>query len=177
VRDPDTGANVRAGEGLPDIAVDPNDGTLYAVWDDGRFSGGAHEDIALSKSTDGGLTWSPPVKVNQTPVPVHAFTSSVEVAADGTVGVTYYDFRSNTPAPGLPTDYWLAHSHDGGATWTENHIAGPFDIETAPVARGYFLGDYEGLAHIGNTFLPFFVQANTGNTTNRTDAFSTVVGP
>ena len=177
VRDPDTGANVRAGEGLPDIGVDPNDGTLYAVWDDGRFSGGAHEDIALSKSTDGGLTWSPPVKVNQTPVPVHAFTSSVEVAADGTVGVTYYDFRSNTPAPGLPTDYWLAHSHDGGATWTESHIAGPFDMEAAPVARGYFVGDYEGLATSGNSFLPFFIQANTGDTTNRTDVFSTVVGP
>ncbi len=41
VRDPDTGTGVRAGAGLPDIAVDHNDGTLYVVWSDGRFSGGA----------------------------------------------------------------------------------------------------------------------------------------
>src|SRR5262249_28601025 len=38
VRDPDTGAFERTGAGLPDIAVAPN-GTLYAVWSDGRFSG------------------------------------------------------------------------------------------------------------------------------------------
>jgi hypothetical protein len=54
VLDPDTGQAVRAGEGLPDIAVDPNNGTLYVVWSDGRFSGGAHDDVALSRSTDWG---------------------------------------------------------------------------------------------------------------------------
>lgn len=177
VRDPDTGQDVRAGEGMPDIAVDLATGTLYAVWNDARFSGGLYSDIALSKSTDGGLTWSAPVKANQTPVPVDAFTPSVDVAAGGTVAVSYYDFRNNTPAAGAVTDYWIAHSHDGGATWSENHIVGPFDIETAPVARGYFLGDYEGLAHVGNRFVPLFVQANTGNTANRTDAFFTTVGP
>src|SRR5438552_12274678 len=37
VRDPDTGAFERTGAGLPDIAVAPN-GTLYAVWADGRCS-------------------------------------------------------------------------------------------------------------------------------------------
>ncbi len=56
-------------------------------------------------------------------------------------------------------------------------MAGPFDIETAPVARGFFLGDYEGLASVGNAFAPFFVQANTGDTANRTDAFFTNAGP
>jgi hypothetical protein len=183
VRDPDTGADVRAGEGIPDIAVDRNSGTLYAVWSDGRFSGGAHSDIALSRSTDGGLTWTAPVKVNQTPVPVDAFTPAVEVAADGTVGVSYYDFRNNTPAAGLPTDYWLTHCHAATsdclnpANWSETHVAGPFDEETAPVSRGYFLGDYEGLTSSGNNFLPFFIGANSGNTANRTDAFFTTVHP
>ncbi len=181
VRDPDTGADVRAGEGLPDIAVDRTNGNLYAVWDDGRFSGGAHSGIALSMSADGGLTWSAPIQVNQTPAGFDAFTPSVEVAADGTVGVAYYDFRTNTPADGVPTDYWLVHCHSScasPASWgDEAHVAGPFDIETAPVARGFFLGDYEGLASVGNAFAPFFVQANTGDTANRTDAFFTTVGP
>src|SRR5213080_4861043 len=66
VRDPDTGAFVRSGAGLPDIAVAPN-GTLYAVWSDGRFSGFAHDDVALSSSTDGGLPWPAPVNVNAPP--------------------------------------------------------------------------------------------------------------
>ena len=70
------------------------------------------------------------------------------------------------------------HSHDGGATWSEEtHIAGPFDMKTAPDARGLFVGDYEGLTAVGNSFLPFFVQANSGNTSDRTDMYSTRVGP
>ena len=178
--DPDTGAAVRTGGGLPDIAVDPSNGNLYVVWEDGRFSGGAHNDIAFSMSTDGGLTWTSPVKVNQTTNNAAAITPSVEVAADGTVAVTYYDFRNNTPAAGVPTDYWFIHCHStctNAASWSEVHVAGSFDIETAPVARGYFLGDYEGLASVGNDFMPFFIQANSGNTANRTDAFATRVGP
>lgn len=180
VTDPDTGAAVRTGAGLPDIAVDRTTGTLYAVWADGRFSKGAHDDIALSRSTDGGLTWSAPVKVNQTTNNAAAFTPSVYVAANGTVGVTSYDFRNNTAAVGVPTDYWLVHCFAGAdctnqANWSETHVAGSFDIETAPVSRGYFLGDYEGLTSVesgSNPFLPFFVQTNTGNTANRTDVFA-----
>lgn len=184
VTDPDTGFPVRAGAGLPDIAVDRTTGTLYAVFDDGVFSNGAHDDIALSRSTDGGLTWSAPVKINQTTNNAAAFTPSVYVAANGSVGVTYYDFRNNTSAAGVPTDYWLVRCSStsvdctNSANWSETHVAGSFDIETAPVARGYFLGDYEGLASVGsdfNTFLPFFVQTNTGNTGNRTDVFATTI--
>ena len=183
VRDPDTGAPVRTGAGLPDVAVAP-DGTLYVVWADSRFSGGVRDDIALSKSTDGGVTWSTPIKVNQTPVPVAAFTPAVDVAGNGTVAVTYYDFRNNTPDPNtLPTDYWIVYSTDSGATWGgEQRITTPtsFDLDTAPVApasRGHFVGDYEGLAHSSNTFLPFFARANTGDTANRTDIFFTSATP
>ena len=127
--------------------------------------------------TDDG-TWSAPTQVNQFPS-VQAFTPAVEVASDGTVGVTYYDFRNNDSDPAtLPTDYWLVHSHDGGATFgDEAHLAGSFDMKNAPNAGGFFVGDYEGLATIGNTFVPVFVQTNPGNTTNRTDVFQTTASP
>ncbi len=178
VRDPDTGAGVRAGAGLPDIAVDPASGNLYAVWADGRFSGGVRDDIALSRSTDGGLIWSDPIKVNETPVPVAAFTPSVDVSADGTVAVSYYDFRNNTPDPGtLPTDELVVHSHDGGLTFGDEVRVTPssFDLDLAPTARGKFLGDYDGLAHVGTTFVPFF--AATVSASNPTDVFASFVGP
>ena len=183
VTDPDTGAPVRTGAGLPDIAVDRSTGTLYVVWADGRFSNGAHDDVALSRSTDGGLTWSAPIKINQTTNNAAALTPSVYVAANSTVGVAYYDFRNNTPAAGVPTDYWIircksASACTNTADWSETHVAGSFDIETAPISRGYFLGDYEGLTSVGsdfNTFLPFYVQTNTGNPANRTDVFATTI--
>jgi hypothetical protein len=178
---PDTGFPLRTGAdiggGLPDIAVDPSSGALYVVWEDSRFSG-THNDIALSKSTDGGKTWSAPERVNQTPSPVEAFTPMVDVLPDGTVAVTYYDIRNNTPAPGLDTDYFVAISHDGAATWQESKITpASFDDTTAPIARGFFLGDYQGLADNGTAFKSFFVQTNSGNTSNRTDAFATTITP
>jgi hypothetical protein len=177
VRDPDTGTPVRAGEGLPDIAVNPGNGTLYAVWSDGRFSGGLHDDVAFSQSTNGGLTWTAPVRVNLTPTNIaernqQAWTPSVEARSDGTVAVTYYDFRNNTPAPGVPTDYWVAHCHaacTNPANWSEAHVAGPFDIENAPVARGFFVGDYQGLAVGGTAFKALFGQA--GATPGTSDIF------
>src|SRR5262249_34055926 len=131
VTDPDTGAPVRSGDDihLPEMAVDLHNGNLYVVWADGRFSGLTHNDIAMSMSSDGGLHWSAQIKVNQTPTNIpasdqQAFTPSVAVAANGTVAVTYYDFRNNTPAPGLLTDYWIAHADNNftdPASWSQEN--------------------------------------------------------
>ena len=59
VTDPESGDDVRTGDIIPDVAVAPN-GDLYAVWQDARVNGGQADGVALSRSTDGGLTWSPP---------------------------------------------------------------------------------------------------------------------
>jgi hypothetical protein len=118
------------------------------------------------------MTWSDAIKVNLTPDNVppgnqQAFTPSVHVAADGTVAVTYHDFRNNTPAPELLTDYFLVHCHptspggcpDPGNWDDEVQITdSSFDMRRAPFALGFFTGDYEGLASIGDAFTPFFSQ-------------------
>jgi hypothetical protein len=185
---PDTGRPIRAEGGIPDIAVDRTSGKIYAVWQDTRFS--SVDEVALSMSSDGGSTWSAPIKVNQTPrnpnpADEQAFVPQVQVAADGSVAVTYYDFRFNDPSPGVPTDAWIVRcASDCGnpASWHDEARLSPasFDIEQAPAARGpfgFFLGDYEGLTSVGNTFITVFVQVNNGSPTNRTDVFETRVAP
>ena len=177
VTDPETGDPVRTGDIIPDIAVDPASGRLYAAWQDAGVNGGQADGIAFSQSLDGGLTWSEPIKANQTPtgIPIgdqQAFTPSVDVSANATVAVTYYDFRNNTSATPLLTDYFVAHCHPTTvsactlpASWgSEARLTTQsFDMRQAPDAGGFFTGDYEGLANLGTNFATFFSQPYTGD--------------
>ena len=166
-RDPENGTAVRDGTLIASIAAS-RAGQLALVWQDARFSGGMRDAIAFSRSLDGGLTWSTPVRVSRDPL-VQAFIPTVALRDDGTIGVTYYDFRSNTAARStLMTDYWLAQSIDG-VTWRESRVAGPFDLSLAPFSRGLFIGDYMSLGVRGDAFVPFFGIAHDGNTANRSD--------
>jgi hypothetical protein len=172
-RDPATQQPIRDGSIIPEIAVATN-GNLLVAWQDARFSGGTIDGIALARSTDGGLTWSTPAQINSARN-VPAFTPSIRVRSDGTIGISYFDLRSNTAdAATLPTDLMLARSTDG-VNWTEVRLTPTFDLITAPQTAsqggGYFLGDYQGLVASGNVFIPVFVQT-TGSTTNRTDVFA-----
>jgi hypothetical protein len=175
--EPDANGNcpIRSGDFIPDVAVNRSNGTLYVVWMDARFSGFTHDAIAFTQSTNGGRTWSAPIQVNATPEtgPTgnrQAFTPAVHVSDDGTVSVTYYDFRDNTPDPAtLPTDYFAVHCHAttencaSRASWNEEtQLDGPFDITEAAFARGWFLGDYMGLASDGSDFVPLFGSTNGG---------------
>jgi hypothetical protein len=177
VRDPNTGEPVRTGDIIPEPAIDPATGQLYVVWQDSRFTGGQFDEVALATSTNGGASWSAPIQVNtNTPTNRPGFTPAIHVNSAGTVGVTFYDFRNlaagNTTT--LPTDYFLVTSTNGGTSFgNETHITGSFDMKTAPVAGGFFVGDYEGLDTRGASFVPFFVATNSGNTSNRTDVFAT----
>src|SRR6266508_430090 len=94
------------------------------------------------------------------------------------VGVSYYDFRNNVPGGGTSTDHWLVHCHPA----TENCAAAgswddpgdevrvtptSFDSRQAPVAGGFFLGDYAGLDDDGTNFTAFFAEGvGPGNPTD-----------
>jgi len=176
VRDPDDNAAHRTGDINPEAAVDPNTGAIYVVWQDSSF--GPRSSIALSRSTDGGLTWSTPIKVNATPTNIplgnqQAFTPMVAVRNDGTVSVSYYDFRNNTADGGAttPTDAFVVHCHaatedcTSSASWDEEirTTDTSFDSRQAPVARGFFLGDYEGLGTDGTSLFPFFAMSSAAD--------------
>lgn len=165
VRDPATRREVRDGTPIAQMAAAP-DGALYVVWQDGRFSG-VRDAIAISRSNDAGRTWSTPSRVSAR-ADAAAFAPQVAVAADGTIAVTYFDLRSDTPEPAtLLADYWLARSRDG-VRWTESHLAGPFDLGFAPDAGGLFLGDYMGIASSAGAFLALYARttADAADPTN-----------
>lgn len=172
VIDVKTGEPVR--EGVANIAVNSTTGELYFVWMDARFSGGLRNGIAFSTSSDGGMTWSTPVQVNQAPL-VQAFAPGIAVTQSGRLAITYYDFRNdNSDTNVLLTNYWRITSKDGGQTWSEIPLSSAFDLRTAPVTGlGYMVTDYEGLVPVGESFLELFVTANSGNSANPTDVFST----
>jgi hypothetical protein len=146
------------------------------AWQDARFTGGQADAIALAWSADNGKTWTAPEKVNATPtnIPIRdqqAFAPNLAVAADGTLAVSYFDFRRNDAAAPLPTDRWLVRCHP---TANPACTARPARPETRLTARsfdmrrahrltsvgppGFFLGDYMGLASTGRCFIAVFAQ-------------------
>jgi hypothetical protein len=184
VTDPETGFSVNNSSSCcpnPVVATDPNNGNLYVAWEETAFSGGQYSSIAFSMSVDAGFTWSTPIQINKTPTNIapgnrQAFIPALAVASDGTIAVSYYDFRFNDPNPGLQTDHWLVHCHPSATTPSTNPASWSnevrltdksFDMETADSAflgTAYFVGDYEGLTSVGNDFVAAWTQPHDSDT-------------
>jgi hypothetical protein len=174
---PDTEELVRDGSILFDVAVDRRNGNLYLVWQDVRFNG--VDEVAFAMSTDGGNRWSAPVKISKTPgnrneLREQAFVPSVEVAANGKLVVTYYDFRFDRDDGREATDYWAVFCDPGrencrqSASWGDEArlTDRSFNMLDAPIAGGYFLGDYMGLVAANNVVHPVFGEAVRPDVTN-----------
>ena len=104
-----------------------------------------------------------------------SFLPCIAVAAEGTIGVSYYDFRFNDRRPGLPTDYWLVQCHPtrrapatDPANWGDEVrlTQKSFDMERAwaPLFE-YLLFGYESLSAVGNDFVTAFGQVDRDNIT------------
>jgi hypothetical protein len=177
------GHHVRSSDELPEFSVNPVNGNLYAVWQDARFSVNGTSKIAFAQSTDGGLTWSNTIRIDQAPGDTPAFVPQIAVAADGTIGLLYYDTEHATATqPGL-TDAFIAHCHSASsdcsnpASWapggeTRLSTSGSFDYTTAPKANGLFLGDYDGLTASGSSFRAFFAMSQPIATAGKSDLFA-----
>lgn len=159
--DVELGIFVRDAGSLPDIAVDSNTGTLYVVWQDGRLSPFGASNILLALSTDQGDTWQGPFAITNSPTN-QAFLPAVAVAANGTIGVLYYDFRSDVLGDAeLTTDVWLLTANPDGSNVQEERLTNTsFDMRQMVIAGGYFPGDYVGLETTGNDFVAAFTIAN-----------------
>ncbi|HLJ69310.1 MAG TPA: sialidase family protein [Chloroflexota bacterium] len=170
-----TGLQVRTGDRLPEAAIDRRTGRLYVIWQDSRFSAAKADGIALSISSDGGAHWSKPRQI-PSPPGLPAVTATLAVTQQGVVGATFYTFRSGPNS--MSGNFWFSRSTDQGQTFSKPlHLAGLFDLMLAPYARGFFLGDYEGLAANGSAFVSVFVMTNARSTGNRTDVYATRIQP
>lgn len=175
VHDPNTGQPLRVGDGLEEVAIDPNSGNLYVVWESStnfdknlkQSLGAWDNEILLASSSNGGASWTTPVVVHSLANGMPTYTPMVAVNG-GRIAVTYYDNRNLQPnqTANLPTDYFITFSTDGGKTFggEERLTATSFDQMAAPVARGLFLGDYEGLQPSGTGFEVMFVKTNCNST-------------
>ncbi|MDQ2807944.1 MAG: glycoside hydrolase, partial [Chloroflexota bacterium] len=150
------------------IEVSPtNPNQLYAVWSDGRFESsfvyqgvsGQHADIVFTRSTDGGLTWTAPVKINDDAVQgKDQFFPWQKVGSDGTIHVSWMD-RRDAPVDGFPYREYYTQSTDGGLTWSANQAVA--DVGGVP---GTFIGDYSGIAvNAANSLvLPIWTDSRNG---------------
>lgn len=109
-------ANTRFRDGITEsFAASPtHPGHLYVAYEDWDAVLG-QMDVKFTQSTDGGATWSTPVRVNDNVdppgVPTDQFQPSVAAGPNGAVAVEFYDRRQACPndASILPADVGRAN--------------------------------------------------------------------
>ncbi len=139
-----------------DLSDGPNRGTIYVNWSDQR-NGEYDTDIWLSKSTDGGISWSEAVRVNDDPAGKQQFFSWM--AIDQTNGKLYFVFYDRRNYEDTQTDVYMAMSGDGGQTFTNFKIS---DSPFTPNA-GIFFGDYTNISAHNNIVRPIWTRLHNGS--------------
>lgn len=105
------------------VAVDnsdgPNSGNVYMLASSERFSNSDPLDVMFARSTDGGLTWDAPVRVNQDVSNSNwQWFGTMSVAPDGRIDVVWLDTRN--AISGYNSALYYAYSTDGGVSFSQN---------------------------------------------------------
>lgn len=113
------------------IATDHSDGptrgNVYLLCSVERFSNSDPLDVMFARSTDGGVTWGEPVRVNDDPGEgAFQWFGTMSVAPNGRIDVIWLDTRDN---PGtVLSSLYHSYSFDAGETWSENErLSDEFD--------------------------------------------------
>jgi hypothetical protein len=97
-------------------------------------------DVMFSRSTDGGVTWSAPVRVNDDAGNAWQWFGTMSTSPSGRIDVVWLDTRDN-PGTYLSSLYY-SYSTDGGMTWSENErLSDSFDPHVG-WPRQNKMGDY-----------------------------------
>lgn len=148
--------------GLPilkcDLSNGPNRGTLYLNWADQR-NGEDDTDIWVAKSTDGGESWSDPIRVNQDAPGKHQFFTWMDIdQSSGEIYFVYYDRRNYSDNR---TDTYIAYSNDGCTTFQEKCVSESPFIPNNKV----FFGDYNNIAAVNGVIRPIWSRYDNGKIT------------
>jgi BNR/Asp-box repeat len=128
--------------GDPWVASDRAGNMYYATLAEDVFN--FNLDVAVAKSTDGGKTWSDPVPVKRPPFEIF-YTGDKDAMAVGPdpskktqddIYVAYDDFVFDSTTGDFFTGLPVAHSTDGGATWTDTYAdKNTIDFNTCSFAQ------------------------------------------
>ncbi len=159
-------SGISRANGLPvttcDLSNGPNRGTIYINWSDQR-NGLTNTDIWLIESTDGGLTWSMPKKVNDDNSNKQQFFTWMTI--DQTNGYLYFVFYDRRNYSNDSTDVYMALSIDGGNTFINRKISqSPFLPDS-----GVFFGDYTNITVHNGVIRPIWTRLNNGQLSIWTD--------
>ncbi len=152
---------------LPSAAANPVTGDLAVVWNDQLFG---NPDILSIRSTDGGDTWSPAIRVNDDIGTDAQFFPWVATDQTGMMHTVWYDRRLN----GFDIDVYYAASIDSGASYQPSvRVTARSYTPVLPWESGAapFIGDYNAVAAAAGQAYPFYQDARTGTQ----DVYVTVV--
>ncbi|MBE0648036.1 MAG: T9SS type A sorting domain-containing protein [Bacteroidales bacterium] len=158
--------NIRV-NGLPNMDVDLTDGIrrgwIYIVTGQkNQPPAGSDPDVILNRSSDGGLTWSAGIRVNQDPINngKEQYFPTVHVDRYGGINVIYYnDSHTTSDSVGVT----LARSTDGGDSWTEYKLS-DHNFRPTPIGglgQGY-QGDNIDITSTDSTLWPVWMDNSTG---------------
>jgi hypothetical protein len=147
---------------FPHLAVDlssgPNNGYIYAVWNDER---NGDDDVFVSYSSNEGDTWSSAIRVNNDPVGNGKlqYWPSIAISELGEIVILYYDTR-NTSNNNIIEAY-IARSTDGGLTFTNELLSSAPSTTNIPNGDVRF-GDYINVDFHGGKAVPVWTDERAG---------------
>ncbi len=151
--------------GMPITEVDLSSGShrgdIYVNWSDQR-NGTDDTDIWLSKSVDGGDSWSTPMRINDDTPGSQQFFCWMDV--DPITGYVYIIFYDRRAYDDLKTDVYLAYSVDGGSSFKNVKIS---DTPFKPT-KYVFFGDYTDISAYGGRVRPIWTRADGARLSCRT---------
>ncbi len=147
------------GNGLPvtvcDISNGPYRGTIYINYLDSV--GTRDRDVKVVKSTNGGLNWSAPIRVNDDPAGKEQFFTWLTI--DRVTGYLYCVFYDRRNYADNQTDVYLARSTNGGTTWINERISSSQFTPTSNV----FFGDYNNISAHNGMVRPIWIRLQSGS--------------
>jgi len=128
----------------------PGRGNVYVLASMTRISVSDVADVMFAKSTDGGQTWSSPIRINDDPVTDYIqWFGTMSVAPNGRIDVIWLDNRDSPPFSDWSSLYY-SYSTDQGATWSVNEkLSDSFDPHVGYPQQNK-MGDYFDMES-GNT--------------------------